>query len=330
MKKYLLVTAMVVMALAAARTSRAAGLDIAEQSADGATAACEVVTDTGGATAQPPERSEVYSPFVDFKAKYEAWLAMVRHTHEKEQPDWMAPIVTLPATLQQQLRSDYGLSSFKGNDTDTFMGKGVEIIPTENTELLFGMPTWMTKDTAKGQIAGWADWMTIFKYRLLSSPSDAGNYVVTFLLSTSFDTGAYDITAGHDVVTPMLGFGKGFRTSIGEFDYQATVGPSIPGSGFSRFGTPVTWNNAFQYGNRFSMFGYEVPLWPEFEVSWVSYPNGLSSGQQQVYLTPGINIGRFQIGEHVFLVVGAGYQFAATSERAFDHQWLVTMRVPYF
>jgi hypothetical protein len=189
----------------------------------------------------------------------------------------------------------------------------------------------VTKDLPHNkQVAGWADWSTLFKYRLLSSPSNAGNYVVTFLLATSFDTGSNDITAGYDVVTPMLGFGKGFKTSFGEFVYQATVGPSIPSAEFSKFGTPVTWNSAFQYGNRFCIAGCEIPLWPEFEVTWVSFPNGANSGQQQVYLTPGINIGRFQITEHTYFVVGAGYQFAATPDHSFGNQWLVTMRIPYF
>ncbi|MGC9194377.1 MAG: hypothetical protein ACP5IL_02850 [Syntrophobacteraceae bacterium] len=275
--------------------------------------------------------SEVYCPPVALKARYHAWLDMVRHTHEKEQPDWMAPIVTLPATLQQQLRTDYGLSSFRGLDSDTFLSRGLEVIPTENTEVLFGNPTWDTREFAKNrQAAGWADWSSTLKYRLFSSPSTEGNYIVTFLLSTSFATGSNDISAGYDIVTPMLGFGKGFKTSLGEFDYQATVGPSIPSAEFSKVGTPITWNSAFQYGNRFSFFGYEVPLWPDFEVTWVSYPNGENCGGQQVYLAPGINIGRFQLTEHVYFVVGAAYQFAATSNRAFDHQWLITMRIPYF
>ncbi len=273
----------------------------------------------------------VYSPFVNFKAKYDAWLEMVHRTHEKEQPDWMTPVVTITPTLQQEIRTDYALTTSKGFETDTYASKGTEIIPTENTELIFGNPTWVTKDLPKGaQASGWADWSTLFKYRLLSSPSTAGNYVVTFLLSTSFATGAYDITAGHDVVSPMLGFGKGIKTPIGEFVYQATVGPAIPSDGFTKFGTPVTWNSAFQYGNRFCIAGYEVPLWPEFEVTWVSFPNGADSGQQQVYLTPGINIGRFRITEHTYFVVGAGYQFAATSDHSFGNQWLVTMRIPYF
>jgi hypothetical protein len=274
---------------------------------------------------------KIYSPFINFKTKYDEWLSMVERTHNKEQPDWMTPVVTVTPTLQQEIRTDFNLSSNKGLNTDTFLGKGTEIIPTENTEIIFGNPTWVTKDvTSNRQIAGWADWSTLFKYRLLSSPSDAGNYVVTFLLGTSFDTGSTDITAGHDAVTPMLGFGKGFETSIGEFDYQATIGPTIPGAEFTKFGTPVTWNSAFQYGNRFCIFGYMIPLWPEFEVTWITFPNGAAAGQQQVYLTPGINIGRFQLTQHTYFVIGAGYQFAATSDRSFGNQWIVTMRIPYF
>ena len=276
---------------------------------------------------------KVFSPFIDFGAKYDAWLAMVHRTHEEEQPDWMTPIVTVTPTLQQEIRTDFSLSSYKGHGTDTYFSKGLEIIPTENTEIIFGNPTWVDKEMLNGkQASGWSDWFTTFKYRLLSSPSDAGNYILTFEFSASFGTGSPFITAGHDVVTPMLAFGKGLKTSIGEFDYQATIGPSIPTSQYS-VGTVLTWNNAFQYGNRFNIAGHTVPLWPEFEVTWIDFLSGVNSGQQQVYLTPGVNVGRFQLDQHTYIVVGAGYQVAATSDRGpaiGDHQWLVTMRIPYF
>ncbi len=341
MRKYSIVFAMVILTFLFGRPLFAAALDPADSTVD------ESQSQNGdpsmscllAQTAQAPLQEEtvqtdncgVYSPFIDIKAKYAAWLAMVHHTHEKEQPDWMTPIVTITPTLQQEIRTDYDLTSSKGLETDTYGAKGTEIIPTENTEIIFGNPTWVTKDLPKGaQASGWADWSTLFKYRLISSPSTEGNYVVTFLLATSFATGSNEISAGYDVVTPMLGFGKGFKTSIGEFDYQATVGPAIPSSEFNKVGTPVTWNNAFQYGNRFCLFGYEIPVWPEFEVTWVSFPNGEESGQQQVYLTPGINLGRFQLTEHTYFVVGAGYQFAATPDHSFGNQWLITMRIPYF
>ncbi len=282
--------------------------------------------------AAQPSRAWAYSPFIDFQAKYGAWLEMVHRTHEEEQPDWMTPLVTVVPTLQQEIRTDFSFNATSKNlQTNTFASKGTEIIPTENTEFIFGNPTWVTKDlSADKHASGWADWTLLFKYRLLSSPSNEGNYVLTFILASSFASGTPSITAGHDVFTPEIGFGKGIKTQYGEFDYQATIGPSIPDSEFHKAGTPVTWNSTFQYGERFNIGGCTVPVWPDFEVSWVSYPNGEHSGQQQVYLTPGLILGRFQLSEHTYFVLGAGYQFAATSAQNYDHQWLVTMRIPYF
>lgn len=281
--------------------------------------------------AQPPQAS-VYSPFIDFQTWYDAWLQMVHRTHEEEQPDWMTPIVTVVGTLQQEIRTDFTFNTARNNlHTSTYASKGTEIIPTENTELIFGNPTYVTRDLGGGKQAwGWADWMFLCKYRLLSSPSDAGNYVLTLMLSSTFATGSSSVTANHDVFTPMIGFGKGIKTEYGEFDYQGTIGPSIPDAQTGTLGTPVTWNSTFQYGNRFRFGEWTIPLWPEFETTWISYPNGEHSGQQQIYLTPGLIAGRFKLSEHTYFVLGAGYQLAATQASTYDHQWLVTLRIPYF
>jgi hypothetical protein len=280
-----------------------------------------------------PPPTSVYSPFINFQAKYDAWLDMVHRTHEEEQPDWMTPIATVIPTLQQEIRTDYDFTfAPHGVQTFTYVSKGTEIIPTENTEFIFGNPTYITKNLpADKDTSGWADWPLLFKYRLLSSPSEAGNYVVTFELAMSFATGSNTyVSANHDIFSPLIAFGKGIKTQYGEFDYQATIGPSVPDGQTGMLGTPVTWNSAFQYGNRFHIGGWSVPLWPEFETSWVAYPNGENRGQQQLYLLPGIIAGRFKMTEHTYFVLGAGLQFAATDARTFNHQWLVTMRIPYF
>ena len=219
----------------------------------------------------------VYSPFIPFWEKYNAWLEMVRRTHEDMQPNWMTPLVTVTPTLQQELRADYSFQ-FAPHDLQTFtyVSKGTEIIPTENTEFIFGNPSYVTKNLPEDKhTSGFADWPFTFKYRLLSSPSDADNYVVTFLLATTFATGSTTfVSENHDVFSPLIGFGKGFLTQYGEFDYQATIGPSIPDGNTGQLGTPITWNSAFQYGNRFHLGEWTIPLWPALETLWVAYPNG--------------------------------------------------------
>jgi hypothetical protein len=283
------------------------------------------------AAAPPP--APVSSPFVGLQDWYDRWLNMVHRTHEEEQPDWMTPLVTVIPTLQQEIRTDYGFGfAPHGLQTFTYASKGTEIIPTENTEFIFGNPSYITKNLPVNErSSGWADWPFLFKYRLLSSPSDAGNYVLTFMLSTSFATGSNKyVSANHDLFSPLIGFGKGIETRYGEFDYQATIGPTVPDGETGKLGTPIVWNSTFQYGNRFHFGGLTVPLWPEFETMWVSYPNGETRGEQQLYLTPGIIAGRFKLTEHTYFVLGSGLQFAATRAREFNHQWLVTMRIPYF
>ena len=332
-KKFLLIITMVLLASAVAMPSLASdpGGQGAGQNSDSSSSAAGGKKVSLLPDSLPSDHDQVYSPFVDFKAKYNDWLDMVHRSHEEEQPHWMTPIVTITPTLQQEIRTDFSFNHAKGLDTNTYVSKGTEIMPTENTEFIFGNPNWVTKDLGGGkQVSGWGDWYTLGKYRLLSSPSSAGDYIVTFMLSASFATGSPQISAGHNVVTPMLSFGKGIKTSIGEFDYQGTVSSAIPDAGISKFGTPITWSSAFQYGNPFNIGGYKIPLWPELETTWVSYPNGSNRGQQQLYLTPGLIAGRFKLTEHTYFVLGAGYQFAVTSDRAYDHQWQITMRIPYF
>ena len=289
----------------------------------------------GPCRAQAPGASNYsgYTLLDVFEGHYNQWLDMVHQTHEEEQPDWMTPVFTVIPTLQQEIRTDYGFSfAPHGLETFTYASKGTEIIPTENTEIILGNPSYVTKNLpADKNTSGWADWPFLFKYRLFSSPSDEGNYVLTFMLSSSFATGSNTfVSQNHDYFSPLIGFGKGIVTRYGEFDYQATIGPSVPDGQAGEIGTPVTWNSTFQYGNRFHIGEWTIPLWPEFETTWVSFPNGANRGQQQLYLLPGIIAGRFKLTEHTYFVLGVGYQFAATQARTFNHQWLVTMRIPFF
>ena len=269
---------------------------------------------------------------------YETWMETVHRTHEYEQPDWMTPLVTVIPTLQQEIRTDFIFSDAPRNaETYNYLAKGTEIIPTENTEIILGNPNYVTRSLPSGaDVSGFADWSFLGKYRILASPSDEGNYVLTFLLATGYATGLEKyISAGHDLFNPMLGFGKGFVGEFGEFDYQATIGPTIPDGGMQKLGTPVTWNSVFQYRLRFpTPFLGEMnqvsTVWPEFETTWVSFPNGENDGQQQLYLTVGFLAGRFNLGGYFHFVLGMGYQFAVTPSRLYNHQYLVSMRIPYY
>jgi hypothetical protein len=274
----------------------------------------------------------------EIESYYESWMRTVHHTHEYEQPDWMTPLVTVIPTLQQEIRTDFFFTDAPHNvETYNYLTKGTEIIPSENTEIILGNPNYVTRSLPNGAtVSGFADWTFLAKYRILSSPSDDGNYVLMFLLGTSYATGKEPyFTAGHDLFNPMLGFGKGFEWDYGEFDYQATIGPTVPDGGMGKLGTPVTWNSVFQYRIRVSTPFLDAKnqvstIWPEFETTWTSFPNGADVGQQQLYLTAGFLAGRFNLGGYAHFVLGMGYQFAVTESRLYNHQFLVSMRIPYY
>ncbi len=265
---------------------------------------------------------------------YNSWIDMVHRTHEQEQPDWMTPVVTIIPDLQQEIRTDFGFADAPhGLETYSYLLKGTEIIPTENQELIFGNPAWVTRNLPLTRdSSGFADWTFLYKYRILSAPNDAGNYVLTFLFGTSYETGSDKYISGnHDYFTPMIGFGKGW----GAFDYQATIGPSVPDGEAGKLGTPVTWNSTFQYHLRIPTpfldeRNQASSLWPEVETTWISFPNGENRGVQQLYLTFGAIAGRFRLSERAWFVLGLGYQEAVTKARLYNHQWLVTMRIPFF
>ena len=119
--------------------------------------------------------------------------------------------------------------------------------------------------------------------------------------------------------------------------HRATLSQQYPISGIGKdpktgttvgnFGDPFLWNTTFQY--HFMQY-----FWPELEVNYEYWPNGLHQGLSQVMLTPGLILGRFKIGQDsptrpVNLIVGAGYQFAVTPNLVIANNWVATMRITF-
>jgi hypothetical protein len=247
---------------------------------------------------------------------------------QSEQPHWVTPLVTVTPRLEEEFRYDqFWQSQSHGVATDNFGGgKGLELIPAQNIEVILGIPAWIahngtiqhaTKKKHPGT-DGWADETFLIKYRLLSANEDSGNYIVTAFMGFSAPTGDDGNSLHHGVFTPTLAFGKGF----GNFDVQSTAGISLPDGGLQRIGMPLAWNTAFQYRL------FEI-LWPEFEVNYTWWPNGEREGQTQVFLTPGIVVGRIPLYHRVGLTVGAGYQIAVTRHPAYNHGAIFSGRIPF-
>ncbi len=71
-------------------------------------------------------------------------------------------------------------------------------------------------------------------------------------------------------------------------------------------GTPLLTNLTFQYHL------LEL-LWPEVEVNYTYWPNGAKRGKNQVFITPGVVLGRIRLYGRLTLTVGTGYQFQENS-----------------
>jgi len=255
------------------------------------------------------------------------WFARAT-TIQSEQPRWVTPLVTVTPRLEQEFRYDqFWQANAHGIATDNFGGgKGLELIPFENTEIILGEPAWAAHNghirhsTKKKKVTtdGWADETFLVKYRLLSANEELGNYILTAFMGFSAPTGDDGNSNGHALFTPTIAGGKGW----GNFDVQSTVGISFPNGGEDRLGWPLAWNTAFQY--HFARF-----FWPEFETNYTWFAKGTRTGQSQLFLTPGLILGRFPIHDRVGATIGAGFQIGVTHHPAYNNAVIVSGRIPF-
>jgi hypothetical protein len=270
----------------------------------------------------PPYTPEPYTPPPGFSGALEGlvhdWLAMASRS-QNEQPHWITPLVTVTPRLEQEVRYDqYWESERDGVAVDNFgVGKGIELIPQENIETIIGVPAFLNRNMPRNT-DGFADWTFLVKLRLLSANEEHGNYIVTAFMGFSVPTGSNVNGNGHGIFTPTLAAGKGF----GDFSVQSTVGVAFPSGGLDRLGMPLAWNTAFQY----RLYKY---FWPEFETNYTWQSYGADNGHNTLYLTPGLIIGRIPIHDRIGLTFGGGYQVAATYHRTYNHNVILTARIPF-
>ncbi|HZP02726.1 MAG TPA: hypothetical protein VFD30_20925, partial [Terriglobia bacterium] len=108
------------------------------------------------------------------------------------------------------------------------------------------------------------------------------------------------------------------------FDFQGTIGWIIPTGGRQNSGTPIAYNTAFQYR-------VLRKLWPEVEANITAWPNGSSKvvGEKQVFLSPGMVVGRIHLWKRLGLSVGAGEQIAITRFHQYNHAKTLSIRFPF-
>jgi hypothetical protein len=274
-------------------------------------------------TATAPAGDDELSGFL---AAWAAQAARARAT----QPSWSSPLVTTTALLEQRLRFDVE-QQHAGNGASTTVldgGRGLDLIVSDTNEIQIAAPPYEIRSTpsGKGELSGFGDWTFLrVEQRLASAPAGAGNYVVTAWLQVQAPTGIEALSSHVWEYIPTLAFGKGW----GAFDIQATVGAVLPDSHTDTLGNQIQTNVAFQY------HVWDV-FWPQIETNWTYYDRGQRSGLNQVFLTPGVVIGRFALGGDRFFTFGFGYQFAVSPSYraspltpAYQHAWLFTSRLNF-
>jgi len=277
------------------------------------------------AMAQPCRADEQFGPMQPVADYFIDWFPRVTEI-QSQQPHWITPLVTVTPRLEEELRYDQSFQAMQHGETTTNFGsgKGLELIPWYNTEVILGIPNYEAHEypgAAGVKNRGtddFADWTALVKYRILSANEENGNYILTAFMGFSAPTGTSGNTARHFEFTPTIAFGKGW----GDFDFQSTVGVTFPNGGSKRIGTPVAWNTAFQY----RLFKY---FWPEVETNYTWFPSGEHEGKSQLFLTPGLIIGRLPIWERVGVTFGAGFQVAVTKYNMYHNAWVLTARIPF-
>jgi hypothetical protein len=231
----------------------------------------------------------------------------------------VTPLVTITPRLEQEFRYDQIWQNRPNGQTlDSFGGgKGLELIPSEKTEVILGIPAWQVRNTPSGT-DGFADENLLLKYRLLSANEEQGNYILTLFAGVTLPTGSQHNTNDHAIFMPSVAFGKGW----GDFDVQATLGASIPDNAVGSLGTPLLANAAFQY--RLAKI-----FWPEVEVNYTYWPNGERQGIHQVFITGGLVIGRIPLWKRLGATVGAGFQIAVTERPVYHNASILSVRFPF-
>ncbi|HVW75552.1 MAG TPA: transporter [Rhizomicrobium sp.] len=263
----------------------------------------------------------------DISDYFDGWRDRVTEA-QGSQPHWMTPLATVTPRLEQEFRYDqYWEHTGTGADINQFdSGKGLELIPTTTNEVLINLPPYEER-SVKNPASGWGDWPVLtVKQRLLSANEDNGNYIVSAFLGVQAPVGSNAFTNHSWVITPTLAVGKGW----GDFDVQATIGAAIPTDRYSAIGTAITTNVALQYH-------LEQYFWPEVEFNDTTWSGGSRDGLNQLFMTVGVILGRFEIGDGMRLIAGGGYQTALSPHLVtspaltpiYDHNWLLSVRLAF-
>jgi hypothetical protein len=252
---------------------------------------------------------------------FSRWLKMVSRT-QAEQPHWITPLATNNSILTQSFHYDV-LSQRLPNESylnNYGGGKGLEFIPFPRIEVILAVPPW-EQHSGSPSTTGMGDWSALMKYRFWSANEEQGNYAVSGFVQYFAATGGPGFTTGTDILHTGLLMGKGWAP----FNIQLGLAAEFPLSGnlaAHNFGKPLLANMVAQY----QIWSY---VWPEVELNFTYWPDGLRQGNAQLFVTPGIVFGPFPLKDRFKLAVGGGYQFAVTQNPAYTGSLIFSARL-YF
>lgn len=236
----------------------------------------------------------------------------------KEQPHYVAPLITTHVLLVQQFRFDsYWQPTGHGQGSYDFGAqKGLEIIPNSRMEVQVGIPPYVEHTGPMPD--GFGDVSIFMKFRAFSAPEEQGDYFVGFFLGGTFPSGDVPNGMGHTVWSPMIAAAKGF----GPIDIQTTLSANLPQSGTDVLGRQILFNNTIQYA-------IHKIFWPELESNSVFFIDGPHSGETESFVTPGLLVGPFQVADRLHFEPGGGVQIAVTQFHQYVHRWIWTLRFPF-
>src|SRR5581483_267094 len=147
--------------------------------------------------AAPPARAQSAPSAIE--SYFGNWFDRVDRA-QKAQPRWITP------RLEEEFRYDQYWETLPhgGGSIDSFgAGKGLELIPTEQTEIILGVPPYMERN---GKIAhdGLGDMPFLVKLRLLTGNETGGDYIVTAFLQGSAPMGDKAFSSHHYAIGPTL------------------------------------------------------------------------------------------------------------------------------
>jgi hypothetical protein len=232
-----------------------------------------------------------------------AWLRKVDKVRAS-QPHFISPIVTTHVLLVQQFRYDMSWQQDSTGNTITAnygASRGLEIIPTTRLEVGIFPPSYFVHQSQ--QPDGFGDLSFQVKFRAFSATEGKGDYFVGFFLGGSLPTGTPPNGLGHAVLSPTFAAAKG----IGPWDIQSTIGANLPTAGTDAAGRMIVFNTAVNYR-------IKGIIWPMLEQNSTFWSGGTLDGNKEVFLTPGLVLGSFQLAKRL---------------RRYNHRWILSVRFPF-